>query len=256
MTLKDEELALLIEAAHTGVKERSDSKSLIEREIEAYIRSNKLEVGPNAVGLDTLFNMYLNWTDRPMEYNKFLAALRKHFNVRSNKGPSGGASYIHLNAELLGLPSYYSFTSDPNVKSNRKFKERKYLGVFKLARDRYYAKILLPTGKYLPLGTYKLETQAAYQYDRAALQVYGKEAVLNFPKKWKPLLDGEKDIPEDLKEKFNHAFYKGLKEYRKYQEEQEQYLKQVQALSGQAEGASRQGDISSPELQEASKTKT
>ena len=183
--------------------------------------------------MDYIHSLYTDWTERPMDYNRFLKVFRTFIPTKSDK-KTGGNIYIYANAELLGLPSFYQYLNSRLLKAHKKAKQRKYLGVFKLAREKYHARILLPTGKSLPLGSYSTETEAALNYDIAALQIYGKEAVLNFAKKWKPIIDGKKDIPPD------YTPPRWLKKWL----EQDENKEQVQALSGQANYSQTQGKVS------------
>jgi hypothetical protein len=69
-----------------------------------------------------------------------------------------------------------------------------------LPNGTYIAKLVLPSGKYLPGGRYKNQEHAALAYDSLALQVYGADAVLNFRETWKGLINGKEAFKFKSKE--------------------------------------------------------
>lgn len=213
-------------------------KKLVEREIEAFILALNIRIGINAVPADHVYGCYREWTHKPIGANRFFELFNKHFRSYHKKG----RRYYKLEADSFNLPSFYSMFSDPRYLGRKSayrnaVRNANYIGVYKQGKNRYTSKLLLPSGKYLPLGIYKTAFEAAHSYDEAALQVYGKNAVLNFPRKWKDLINGKKNVPLIYRNKQNKRWYQNsVKEAKK---EQEQYSQSIEALRREAEDTTK-----------------
>jgi hypothetical protein len=75
-------------------------------------------------------------------------------------------------------------TSSQNGQNKRKqanAKWSKYKGVTFIERDRKWKAAIWTNGKYYFLGYFQIEEDAAMAYDRAALEMFGEFARLNFP---------------------------------------------------------------------------
>ena len=223
----------LLEAATTG-RSRPKALSLFEREVEAYISIRNVREGPNNIPLDAIYSDYISWSNKPMS----LVVFKRYFSRQFKKQARYKHVYYKLEADSFGLPDFYSITTDPNYKRYRPtHKHPRMIGVWKHASNAWYSKLLLPTGKYLPLGTYKTALEAAHTYDEAAILVYGKDAVLNFPKKWRTLFNGQKDIPLTFRRKKSTQWFN--KSVKNAKEEQARYEKLLEALSRGAGNPSR-----------------
>lgn len=215
----------LLEAATTGTRQPK-ALSVNAREIEAYIRFKDVRDGPNNVPLDAIYSDYRSWSNKPLS----LVVFKKYFSKHFKKYARFKHTYFKVEADSFGLPDFYTITTDPNYK---RFKETskhpRMIGVWKHATNAWYSKLLLPTGKYLPLGTYKTALEAAHTYDEAAILVYGKKAVLNFPRKWRTLFNGQKDIPLTFRRKRSTQWFNKSVENAK--KEQARYEESIEALS-------------------------
>jgi hypothetical protein len=218
----------LLEAATTGTRQPK-ALNINAREIEAYIAFKDVREGPNNVPLDMIYSDYRSWSNKPLS----LVYFKKYFNKHFKQYKRYGHHYYKIEADSFGLPDFYSITTDPNYKRYKETsKHPRMIGVWKHSTNAWFSKLLLPTGKYLPLGTYKTALEAAHTYDEAAILVYGKKAILNFPRKWRTLFNGQKDIPLTFRRKsstkwFNKSVENAKKELIKYQE-------LIEALSRQA----------------------
>jgi hypothetical protein len=212
----------LLEAATTGTKQPK-ALSINAREIEAYIRFKDVREGPNNVPLDMIYSDYRSWSNKPLSLQIFRKYFNKHFKQQSR----WKHIYYKVEADSFGLPDFYTITTDPNYKRHKETKlHPRMIGVWKHTAYKWFSKLLLPTGKYLPLGTYRTALEAAHTYDEAAILVYGKDAVLNFPKKWRTLFNGQKDVPLIYRKQRNSWWYnKAIKEARKEKARYEELLK-------------------------------
>jgi hypothetical protein len=218
----------LLEAATTGTRQPK-ALSIHAREIEAYIAFKDVREGPNNVPLDAIYSDYRGWSNEPLSLPYF----KKYFNKHFKQYKRHGHFYYKVEADSFGLPDFYTISRDPNYLKHKTTKQHPMLlGVWKHNRNEWFARLLLPTGKYLPLGTYYTAFEAAHTYDEAALLVYGKDAVLNFPRKWRTIRNGQKEVPLIHRHKVNQKFYnnsvkQGKKETLKYQERLEALRRQA-----------------------------
>lgn len=60
-----------------------------------------------------------------------------------------------------------------------------FKGVRKRDNKNYYEACITIKGKYIYLGSYKTQKEAALAYDKKALEIHGEFAVLNFPEEVK-----------------------------------------------------------------------
>jgi hypothetical protein len=241
-----EDLQDLLDAAINGPK-RSRSANLVEREIIAYAGALNVREGENSIPLEYIYRTYRDWSNKPAPIGTFRKFFKKLFKERW----AGKQRYYKLEADSFQLPDFYSYFRDPRYNrkgGNYKVKDCtvKYLGVWKQGVRRFIARLLLPTGMYLPLGTYTTKFEAAHSYDEAALMVYGKDAVLNFPSKWRMVLNGEKDVPLIYRRKKNRRWYNDS--IKKAKSEKKHYEELLKTLSGQTENSTSQGALASVKL--------
>lgn len=157
-------------------------------ELQHFLVANDIKDGPDLVYFPILYAIYSKWSNYPMASMSFNKYLRKYLKFKTFN------PYYHcyyIDASKIGLPSYYrawvhvKFQKD-NYERVRAIKfAAKFTGVRALPAGGYSATVMYPDGKPLTVGIYRSVALAAFAYDKAAYQIYGKAAKLNYPNRVK-----------------------------------------------------------------------
>lgn len=231
--LNEQELLDLLKTATESPDTPKPRKNAKNADVEDFLVSKGIHSAKNVVPLVELYTAYNLWSKRPITDKLFGKIIKRFLKVRV----MGDHAVAYFNPEGIGLASDYTYYNDPNyyrAKTTRakKVREVEYIGVFQLYTGMFSAKVLLPSGKYMPLGKYRIKKLAALAYDKAALQLYGKDAVLNFPKTWKDLLNETAAFPlkkttskrkeREIKDFLYKIFFKSYSKEQKQNEESNQ----------------------------------
>lgn len=241
--IQGQELLDLLNAAQDDTNLNVSKRDAKQVNINVFIHSRPLEPGNARVGLHQIYVSYLEFSKKRMSYRHFIKYLRKA-GFYIYKGMN--LQYIKLNPKPLGLPDNYDIAKDPNEISSvkRGLHKWNYIGVWGLPDGTFIARMLLESGVYAPLGRYDTAKEAAYSYDVAALQLHGKDAVLNFKNLWKGLINGTQSSQVEDKN-LKRKIRKVISDYFK---KQKQRSKSIEVESRTSEDTETSGEIPSSEL--------
>jgi hypothetical protein len=193
----DKDLAELINAALDTSKQKEAIGDRRYKEVQLFIRVKGMEETNQPVPFLLIYNAYKKWSEDPLGKPNFGKQLRKFF--KSKMLTYFGMRVYYINPESVGLHPLYTVYRDPHYyKSRRKEPKTQYLGVYYNQKENITVRVIMPDGNYKQVnGKYKTLRAAARAYDKYMIEIYGKDAVVNFPNKWNGQLHGSKKKKQD-----------------------------------------------------------
>lgn len=166
------------------------------REVRTFVRSRDIKVSKQAVPVQYIFSAYLKFSKDPLKLIGFARYFSKFF---KGKRLGVGVTVYNINPESVGLHDTYSVYKDPHYfKSYSREPKMQYLGVYYNRNNRIVVRVITPQGAYKVIrGAYKTLKAAARAYDKYVIEMYGKDAVVNFPHMWKGQLHGTEKAQQD-----------------------------------------------------------
>jgi hypothetical protein len=180
----DKDLAELINAALDTSKQKEAIGDRRYKEVQLFIRVKGMEETNQPVPFLLIYNAYKKWSEDPLGKPNFGKQLRKFF--KSKMLTYFGMRVYYINPESVGLHPLYK---EPKTQ---------YLGVYYNQKENITVRVIMPDGNYKQVnGKYKTLRAAARAYDKYMIEIYGKDAVVNFPNKWNGQLHGSKKKKQD-----------------------------------------------------------
>lgn len=193
----DSELNELLNAVQNTTPEKETELDIRMREVQLFIRAKDIKASEQSVPLPYIYNAYSKWSKDPLKKQGFSQKFAKFF--LGKMSGSLGIKVYYINPESIGLQPTYSAYRDPHyIKSKIKETKSQYLGVCYNRQGKIAVRVTAPDGTYKVInGQFKTLKAAARAYDKYVIELYGKDAVVNFPKRWIGQLHGTEETQQD-----------------------------------------------------------